>query len=126
MVPYIHSDTGIMRARSCKQSFFESKLSYNHLLTRALTHLVLPMPCVLQWPTVGSWYPLLLQLSDGIGDLAGKLLPVWHPPKPKLFIGCVSTARALLLVPVFLAMLYWGAPPAVWFCVTFIWSLSGW
>jgi hypothetical protein len=81
--------------------------------------------CCLQWPAVGSWYPLLLQLTHGIGDLTGKLLPVWCPRHLHATTAAIGLTR-LLFVPVFVLGLAFGAGPAFFLVFTFLVAVTAW
>jgi hypothetical protein len=102
----------LQKAATCPQ---------NHNL---LLLLLLTRSC-LQWPLVGSWYPLLLQLADGVGDLCGKLLPVWSPRHPHATITAIGCSR-LLFIPVFILGLLLAAGPAFFFVFTFLVNLTAW
>lgn len=78
-----------------------------------------------QWSAVGSWYPLLLQLADGVGDLSGKLLPIWTPLHPHATITVIGCSR-LLFIPVFILGLAFARGPAFFFVFTFLVSLTAW
>jgi hypothetical protein len=79
----------------------------------------------MQWPVVGSRYPLLLQLADGIGDLSGKLMPIWSPHHPHATIIVIGCSR-VLFIPVFILGVLYAAGPAVFFVFTFPVSLTAW
>jgi hypothetical protein len=81
--------------------------------------------CAVQWPAVGSWYPLLLQLADGVGDLSGKLLPVWSPRRPHATITVIGCSRTVF-IPVFILGLLFSAGPAFFFVFTFLVNLTAW
>ncbi|WIA17065.1 hypothetical protein OEZ85_013966 [Tetradesmus obliquus] len=95
-----------------------------------LSYLVafLLFPAVLgyvEWSAVGSWYPLLLQLADGVGDLSGKLLPIWTPLHPHATITVIGCSR-LLFIPVFILGLAFARGAAFFFVLTFLVSLTAW
>jgi hypothetical protein len=98
----------------------------NHMLALLLLVVVLLLSlCSLQWPKVGSWYPLLLQLADGIGNLSGKLLPVWSPWHPQATTTAIGCSR-LLFISVFILGLLFAAGPAFFFVFTFVLNFTAW
>ncbi|WIA13866.1 hypothetical protein OEZ85_002438 [Tetradesmus obliquus] len=88
----------------------------------------LVLPAILgfvAWPAVGSWYPLLLQVTQGLGDLAGKLLPVWEPNRPQATMAGIATAR-MALVPAIVLGLAFDAGPGFFFPMVFALLVSAW
>jgi hypothetical protein len=81
---------------------------------------------LLQSPALGSWYSLLLVTTYGVGDLLGKLLPIWRPRRPQATIMTVACIRLVAFFLVFVVALLLHAPPAVYFVAVFLLSLSGW
>uniref|UniRef100_A0A383W6Q7 Uncharacterized protein n=1 Tax=Tetradesmus obliquus TaxID=3088 RepID=A0A383W6Q7_TETOB len=88
----------------------------------------LVLPAILgfvAWPAVGSWYPLLLQVTQGLGDLVGKLLPVWEPNRPQATMAGIAIAR-MALVPAIVLGLYFYAGPGFFFPMVFALLVSAW
>jgi hypothetical protein len=66
-----------------------------------------------------------LQVTQGLGDLVGKLLPVWEPARPQATMAGIATAR-MLLVPAMILGLYFDAGPEFFFPMVFILLVSAW
>jgi hypothetical protein len=66
-----------------------------------------------------------LQLTQGLGDLIGKLLPVWEPDRPQATMAAVAVAR-MALVPAIILGLYYGAGPGFFFPMVFALLVSAW
>jgi hypothetical protein len=62
----------------------------------------------------------------GIGDLAGKLLPLWRPARPQATVMALAVARLLLFLALFSASLLLQAGPYVFFPAVLLMSLSAW
>jgi hypothetical protein len=71
-------------------------------------------------------YPLLLVTTYGVGDLVGKLLPLWRPGRPQATVLGLAVARLGGFLALFSAALALQAGPAVFFPAVFILSLTGW
>jgi hypothetical protein len=66
-----------------------------------------------------------LQLTQGLGDLIGKLLSVWEPDRPQATMAALAVAR-MALVPAIILGLYYGAGPGFFFPMVFALLVSAW
>jgi hypothetical protein len=71
-------------------------------------------------------YPLLLVATYGVGDLAGKLLPLWRPARPQATVLGLAVIRLGLFLALFSAALHLQAGPAVFFPAVLLMAFSAW
>jgi len=79
-----------------------------------------------QYPALGSWYTLLLVTTYGMGDLIGKLLPVWTPRRPQATAMVLSVLRLAVFFTAFCLALVFKAGPGFFFPAVFLLSFSAW
>ncbi|KAF8057260.1 DPB2 [Scenedesmus sp. PABB004] len=77
-------------------------------------------------PALGSWFGLLRVAAYGLGDLTGKLLPLWRPRRPQATVLAIAVARLAAFYAAFAAALQLRAGPGVWFPLAFLLSLTTW
>lgn len=62
----------------------------------------------------------------GIGDLTGKLMPLWRPARPQATVIVLAVARLLLFLALLSVALLLQAGPYVFFPAVFVMALSAW
>ena len=80
----------------------------------------------LQFAATTCRYSLLLVATYCIGDVTGKLLPLWRPARPQATMMALAIARLLLFLALFSVALLLQAGPNVFFPAVFVMALSAW